>query len=190
MAAPKRNKAKRALDLRETLDLYANGWPQHRIAAKLGVTQQQVSKDLSAALELVGDETKEAAEKLRAALWARHDLVQRLALAGYQRSCRPKKSRSTETTSGEDKEGNATATTKKGNKSEGQAGNPQYLGVFAKSLDSQAKLMALNLQPDDDQGGAEKPKQITTMVIEKEKIVYRDRPADVPALEDKGAQPQ
>lgn len=138
MAAPKRTKAQRDLDIQEMVKLIRRGHTQREIAAKLGLARSQIAYDWKKVLvEVNADRPKDVGVIL-----AQYRELKAEAWEAWERS---KKDRERETTEAQSGTGSSKPKTKATKSKEGRLPEAEYLKVVVKCLEAERTLE--NLDP-------------------------------------------
>jgi hypothetical protein len=176
---PARTLEEKLRDRAAIADLYERGWPQWRIAEKVGLVQSTVCEDLRA---LRAEYRKAAGEKIGELIGrelAKLDRLEREAWRGWRRSLRDaekKYAKVGSTPKGAVKESAKTT--------EGQAGDAKFLLVIQKCVAERAKIVGLYASErrvaEESGHGHERPKPIT--IIEVRHQVQPALPAPAPAV--------
>lgn len=136
---PKRTPDQVLRDRAETARLYLQGVPQHEIAAKQGVTREQITYDLNVIRAEWVKNAQEGMTELVARELAKLDRIEAEAWAAWERSCKSReRKRTKKTTGGESDRLEAQVET------EERDGDPRWLEIVAKCVDQRCKLRGLN----------------------------------------------
>lgn len=148
---PRRNKNFAVRDRRVAVaHLYATGWPQHKIAKKLGVTQQQISLDIKAIRAEWQRTMAEEYDRLKAEQLAKIDAAEAEAWRGWRRSQRDSK-KVTEKRSKRNGGVRAVITVRE----ENRAGDPRFLLVVLACIVHRCRLFGLDAPKSQGLGGVE-----------------------------------
>jgi hypothetical protein len=135
---PRQNGDRDAITARraDVAKLYCAGWPQHRIAAKFEVTQQQISLDLKAIRREWQRVMAKEFDRLRAEQLAKVDALEAEAYRGWRRSCRDAEQKTTKDVQTDDGLRREESETRKG-----QSGDAQFLKIVDNCIDRRCKLI-------------------------------------------------
>lgn len=139
MAAPKRNPTELARDRARTAELYLKSWTQNAIAAELGVSQGQVSKDLKAVRQGWLESAVRDFDAAKAAELAKIDNLEREAWAAYERTVGPHT-----VTTDIDGTNDKGSFDRKTERTEHLAGNPAFLNVVMTCIDRRCKILGVD----------------------------------------------
>jgi plasmid maintenance system antidote protein VapI len=148
----------RALDEVEIMSL--KGATQTEIAAKLGVSQGQVSRDLVLINERRALANAAAIKELRDRELSKLDVIERECWAAWARSQEPKEVSAQEKTSG----GEDGDKFKASLRSEGQVGNPAFIREILDCIKQRSSLLGLDAAKKIQMEGGDKPIQIIEVV--------------------------
>ena len=142
MAAPKRTKQQRQIDLQKEIELYAQGWTQQQIADEMGLSQPVIKRDLDEVAQLALSNATQAIGMVKARQLANLTLTVKEMWDEYERS----KDETTITTNTvqQSSAGKYPGTTHRAiNRTERRFGDPRYIMTMLKAEDQIAKLMGL-----------------------------------------------
>lgn len=130
----------------EIAKLYVRGMTQYAIAEKLGTTRDSVNAAIMAIRKRWRESTIASFDEKVSQQLAKYDAVEAAAWEGWERSLRNDVTKSIEKIDGDD----GTTTKKKKQESE-QAGNPAFLAVINKTIESRCRLLGLlDRKPEDE----------------------------------------
>lgn len=144
MAAPKRDKFQREYDYERIISYYLKGWRQVDIAAELGLSQQQVSKDLASIQRRWRSDTAINLDEAKSKEIARIDELEREYWAAWESS------KSERTKARQESSGKVDPLTKKAvadkavMEREQRDGNPAFLAGVLSCIDRRCKLLGLD----------------------------------------------
>jgi len=157
MAHPTRNERLAIAQRRiQVADLYMQGLRQIDIAGQVGVSIDVVGLDLKAVRKEWEGRRVEARDRWVAEQLARIDHIERLATAGWQRSCGDAQERRTVTTPAQRARKGVAAVPKQVKEiqnTKGQAGDPRFLERMAWCVEQRLKIVGGYAQPDGDASG-------------------------------------
>lgn len=141
MAARKRKKLQRESDLAIIAELYLQGWQQSDIAARIGITQPQVSYDLKVIQKRWREDTAINMDEARNRELTRIDMLEREYWDAWARS-KEEKTKTRQEAKGKDESGRPIVTRLTGEK-EQMIGNPQYLAGVQWCISERCKLLGI-----------------------------------------------
>jgi len=154
MKKPRRNKLERERDLVLIADMYLAGVPQSEIAAKFGITQPQVSKDIAEIKIRWSNETSEDLVRMKNEEIARVNGLERTYWGAWRDSQKPKEVQYQEKISSdpelkEQEDGTFKAVPAKDRdkaalRTEGQVGNPAFLSGVQWCIERRCKMRGLD----------------------------------------------
>lgn len=118
---------------------YLKGAMQSEIAREVGVTQSQVSLDLKALRQLWLASAVRDFDEAKAQELAKIDQIEIAAWRSFEKSLEPREITLTEGTEG----GDRTPTRKASVRREGSAGDPRWLQVIQKCVDTRCQILGL-----------------------------------------------
>ncbi len=142
MAKPKRTAHQREKDLAEMSLLEAEGWTQRALAAKFGVSQQQIQYDLDLLDKRFLAEQVQNTGRRKRRRHLEYEAIKQKARAGFDRSCQDAETLHAETTTGRvAASGEPLPDHKKTTKTvKGQVGDPAFLAAEQRATEAQVKL--------------------------------------------------
>lgn len=135
MAAPKRTKAQREIDLITVARMFCRGASHREIAQAIGVSRQQADYDCQTLLQRWRDETTST----RDIELAKINHLEATAWDAYERSCRDAETRIAKTVTTAD--GERTEATQR---EEGQVGDPRWLEIVRWCINRRCELLQLD----------------------------------------------
>ncbi len=117
-------------------DLYLEGFTQPEIAARVGISQSQVSRDLKFCSKKWQEEAKEAIEEIKAKDLVKLDRLERKYHIGWRRSIEKQKTDRTKTSVSDGK-----LTTESSSEEKTHIGDPRFLDGVLKCLTRRAEIL-------------------------------------------------
>jgi hypothetical protein len=141
MTAPVRSNDQRERDLEETAKLYLQGWKQSDIAAKQGVSQQQISNDLKEIRRRWRESTIRDFDQIKDEQLQKIDLMESEAWAAWIRSCGNRTVELEETTLSDKGD-----TVKSATKKEKLIGDPRFLQMIDTCILRRCKILGIDAE--------------------------------------------
>lgn len=154
-----------AIDKRrsEVAYLYCRGWPQHRLAAKFGVSRQAITRDLMVIRAEWRRVMLDSFDKLKSEQLAKIDAVEIEAYRGWRRSLKnAERTRKKAVSDGDSKRSEAETL------SEGQAGDPRFLQIIMSCIERRCKLIGADAPQKREHsgpGGSSIPLEVSGALI-------------------------
>lgn len=143
MAAPKRNGLQRENDYERIAAYYLKGWSQQAIADELGLSQQQISKDIRTVQERWRNSVTLNLDEAKRRELTRIDLLEREFWSAWESSKTERTKARQE--SGDKKDANGRPiVTKASMEKEQRDGNPAFLQGVMTCIDRRCKLLGLD----------------------------------------------
>jgi hypothetical protein len=162
---PKRTPEQVLRDRAETAKLYIQGWPQHEIAAKVGVTREQITYDLARIREEWVRQAQASMGELVARELAKLDRIEAEAWAAWERSRRNRERKRTKKTTGARDQLEAAV------ESEERDGDPRWLAEVRECVAQRCKLLGINAPEQHQHTGKDGgPIEITTEPSDDERL--------------------
>jgi len=143
MAAPSRTKFQRESDYERTTSLYLRGISQSRIAVEIGVTQSQISHDISTIQKRWRESSVMNLDEAKQRELSRIDELEREYWQAWQDSKLERSKARQETGGKKDKDGKPVVT-KASLEKQQRDGNPVFLSGVMACIDRRCKLLGLD----------------------------------------------
>lgn len=144
----------------EIAKLYVRGMTQYAIAEKLGTTRDSVNAAIMAIRKRWRESTIASFDEKVSQQLAKYDAVESAAWEGWERSLRIDVTKSIEKIDGDD----GTTIKKKKQESE-QAGNPAFLAVINKTIESRCRLLGLLDRKPEDESAVSSGCSVVSIVV-------------------------